>query len=137
MVYAIDHINGNTELLPNIKLAFSIRDTCSDPCSGLEQAFRFVQKSSGDFDFLSNQSNTVAVSGMVGALFSSVSLHIANLLGLSNIPKISYYSSADKLGDKSRFDHFFRTVPPVSLQVRAIADMIIYFNWICHHALLR
>ena len=129
MVYAIDRINENAELLPNIKLAFSIRDTCSDPSYGLEQAFRFVQKSSRDFDSLSNQSDSVAVSGVVGAQFSRVSLDIANLLRLYNIPQISYYSTADKLGDKSKFDYFFRTVPPVSLQARAIADMIIYFNW--------
>ena len=129
MVYAIKLINENTELLPKIKLAFTFRDTCSDPSYGLEQNFQFVQTNIRNSTFLSNRSYDVAVSGVVGAQFSRVSLDVASLLHLYNIPQISYHSTADKLGNRSRFDYFFRTIPPESLQARAIADMIILFNW--------
>ena len=129
MVNAINGINENSELLPNIKLAFSIRDTCSDPSYGLEQAFQFVQSRNRNLTCLSSGSENVAVSGVVGAQFSRVSLDIANLLRLYNIPQISYISTADILGDRSRFDYFFRTIPPDTLQARAIADMIVFFKW--------
>ena len=128
MVHTINSINEDSELLPNIKLAFSIRDTCSDPTYGLDQAFKFVQTSNNILTCSSTEDN-VAVSGVVGAEFSGVSIDIANLLRLYRIPQISYISTADILGDKSRFDYFFRTIPPDSLQARAIADVIVFFKW--------
>ena len=130
MVYAINSINDDIELLPKIKLAFSIRDTCSNPIYGLEQAFQFVQSTNNNITCSSSSSNDrVSVSGVVGAAFSRVSIDVANLLRLHQIPQISYISTADLLGDKSRFDYFFRTIPPDSLQAKVIADMIVLFNW--------
>ena len=128
MVHTINSINEDIELLPNITLAFSIRDTCSDPTYGLDQAFKFVQTSNSILTCSSTEDN-VAVSGVVGAEFSGVSISVANLLRLYKTPQISYISTADILGDKSRFDYFFRTIPPDSLQARAIADIIVLFNW--------
>ena len=72
---------------------------------------------------------SVGVSGVVGAAFSSVSIPVASLLRLFRIPQISYASTAEVLSDKSRFDYFFRTIPSDSLQARAIAAVIIKFNW--------
>ena len=129
MVHAIDTINKDMELLPKIKLKFSIRDTCSTPSHALEQAFHFVQRSNSDSSCTKNETDAAAVSGVLGGYFSRVSIDLANLLRLYKIPQISYISTADVLGDKTRFDYFFRTVPPDSLQSRAIADIIVYFNW--------
>ena len=129
MAHTINRINNDSTLLPGIKLAFSIRDTCSTSTHGLDQAFDFVQKSTDNFSCNSYSDNALAVSGVVGAHFSRVSIYVANLLRLYRIPQISYISTADVLGDKTRFDYFFRTVPPDSLQSRAIADIIIHFNW--------
>ena len=130
LVHAINVINDNTTLLPNIKLKFTVRDTCSSPSHGLEQAFHFVQRSNSDSSCLrQNYSNAVAVSGVLGGYFSRVSIDLANLLRLYKLPQISYVSSADVLGDKERFDYFFRTVPPDSLQSTAITDIIVHFKW--------
>ena len=129
-IHAINVINDNTTLLPNIKLKFTVRDTCSSPSHGLEQAFHFVQRSNSDSSCLRrNNSNAVAVSGALGGYFSRVSIDLANLLRLYKLPQISYISTADVLGEKERFDYFFRTVPPDSLQSTAIADIVVYFKW--------
>ena len=125
MVFAINSINNDASLLPNVTLAFSIRDTCSNPNFALEQTFEYVQNK----NITCNNNNRVAVSGVSGAHFSRVSMDVANLLRLYSIPQISYISTADILSDKTRFDYFFRTVPPDSLQARAIADIIKRFNW--------
>jgi len=125
MAHTINTINENSSLLPRIRLAFAIRDTCSSSPHALMQAFQFVQSSS-----CTDKNNSgLAISGVVGAHFSRVSIDLANLLRLYSIPQISYISTADVLGDKARFNFFFRTVPPDSLQSRAIADIIIHFNW--------
>ena len=129
MVLTINRINENSVLLPKIKLAFSLRDTCSNSTYGLEQAFQYVETRSNNFTCGSSNSDHVSVSGVVGAHFSRVSIDIANLLSLYQIPQISYISTADVLSDKTRFGYFFRTIPSNSLQARAITDVIIRFKW--------
>ena len=127
MVFTINCINENSVMLPKIKLAFSLRDTCSNSIYGLEQAFQYVKTRS--YNFTCSNRDHVSVSGVVGAQFSRVSIDIANLLSLYQIPQISYISTADILSDKTRFGYFFRTIPTDSLQARAIADIIILFKW--------
>ena len=134
MAHTVDLINRNSSLLPGIRLVFTIKDSCSSSPKALTEAFDFVQRATSLSCNSSNSSGSaggtdLSVSGVVGAHYSRVSIDLANLLRLYQIPQISYISTADVLGDKSRFDYFFRTVPPDSLQSRALADIIIQFNW--------
>ena len=126
MLFAINLVNNDPMLLPGINLTFTVRDTCSNPSHALDQTFLFVQSQNLS---CSGGERRIAVSGVIGAHFSRVSMDIANLLNLYKVPQISYTSTADLLSDKSRFQYFFRTVPPDSLQARAIADIIDLFNW--------
>jgi hypothetical protein len=43
MLYAIDEINKNTTLLPNITLGVHILDTCSNEAFALEQTLEFIK----------------------------------------------------------------------------------------------
>ena len=125
MVFAIRKINRDLYLLPGVNLTFDIRETCFAPNVALEKAIEYVQNID---DSCTNQT-TLAVSGVVGAARSSVSESVASLFRLFELPQISYASTADFLSDKSRFDYFFRTVSSDSLQARAMADIIVHFNW--------
>ena len=125
MVFAIRKINRDPSLLPGVNLTFDIRETCTSQNVALERAIEYVQNSD---ESCTNQT-TLAVSGVVGAVRSSVSESVASLLRLFQLPQISYGSTADFLSDSSRFDYFFRTVPSDSLQARAMADIIAHFNW--------
>ena len=124
MAFTINRINNDTNILPGVTLAYEIRDTCILPNYALEQSLNLITVS----EPLENGMG-VGVSGVVGTSFSSVSIPVASLLRLFKIPQISYAATAEVLSDKSRFDYFFRTLPPDSLQARAIAAVIIKFNW--------
>ena len=87
MVCTINTINDDRELLPKIKLVFSIRDTCTDPSYALEQAFQYVQPRSSNLTCISSSSDRVAVSGIVGAELSQVSIDIAICLDSIGFPK--------------------------------------------------
>ena len=126
MVLATEIINNNPSFLPGVTLAFEIRDTCVRPNRALEQSLNCVTERNLK---IGNGTGVLGVSGVVGAASSSVSVDTANLLRLFDIPQISYASTAKTLSDKSRFDYFFRTVPPDSLQARAMADIVEHFNW--------
>ena len=120
LVLAVGKINNDSSLLPGITLRFEIRDTCTQANYALEQSLDFVS---------ARRSATLGISGVVGAASSSVSIAVASLLRLFKIPQISYASTAKTLSDRTRFDYFFRTLPPDSLQTQVMADLIQHFNW--------
>ena len=122
MALATQMINNLPSVLPGVILAFEIRETCAETNKALEETLHYV-----------SERNAAAfgqgISGVVGAVLSSVSISVARLLRLFKIPQISFASTANILSDKTIFDYFLRTVPPDSLQARAMADIVEYFNW--------
>ncbi len=123
MVLAVSNVNNDFTLLPDVTLTFEIRDTCTQPNYALEQSLDFVSARGV------RNGTVLGVSGVVGAASSSVSIAVASLLRLFKIPQISYASTAETLSDRTRFDYFFRTIPPDSLQTQVMADLIGHFNW--------
>ncbi|CAB1429580.1 unnamed protein product [Pleuronectes platessa] len=90
MLFALDRINNDNELLPNITLGARILDTCSRDTHALEQSLTFVQalieKDSTDVKCLSGGPPIITkperVVGVIGASASSVSIMVANILRL-------------------------------------------------------
>ncbi|XP_041129743.1 metabotropic glutamate receptor 8-like isoform X2 [Polyodon spathula] len=137
MLYALDQINSDPELLPNITLGARILDTCSRDTYALEQSLTFVQAliqkdtsdvrcSNGEHPFISKPERVV---GVIGASASSVSIMVANVLRLFAIPQISYASTAPELSDDNRYDFFSRVVPPDSYQAQAMVDIVKAMGW--------
>jgi hypothetical protein len=134
MLFAIEQINQDRYLLPGIELGALILDTCSDDNYALEQSLRFVRSrlvsstctcvNTSEMDSFYNDH----VYGVVGATLSSVSVHVANLMRLFQLPQISYASTTPKLSEPS-FDYFARTVPSDSNQARAIVDILQRLNF--------
>ena len=129
MVLATQMINDDASLLPGVTLAFEIRDTCTLENTALEQSLNYIIERNLRIGPDTGNGAILGISGVVGAALSKVSTSVAALLRLFQVPQISYASTAPSLSDKARFDYFFRTVPPDSLQARAMVDIIEYFNW--------
>ncbi|ENN80254.1 hypothetical protein YQE_03249, partial [Dendroctonus ponderosae] len=141
MMFAIDRINADPTILPNITLGAHIIDTCSRDTYALNQSLQFVTASAlnnmvtANFECFDNSiphtknNYSGPVFGVVGGSYSSVSLQVANLLGLFRIPQISPASTAKALSDKNRFKYFARTVPPDTFQSSALVDIVKSVNW--------
>lgn len=139
MLFTIDHINNNKDILPDVTLGAYILDTCSRETYALDQALEYVRASLNLFDVYQfrceNGSLPTIVNppenvvGVVGGSYSSVSIQVANLLRLFKIPQVSYASTSVALSDKTRFEFFARTVPPDNFQAKAMADIALHFNW--------
>lgn len=99
MLYALDRINADPDLLPNITLGARILDTCSRDTHALEQSLSFVQplidKDRTEVRCLSGGNPIIAqperVVGVIGASSSSVSIMVANILRLFKVS--TYFSS--------------------------------------------
>ncbi|XP_048450296.1 metabotropic glutamate receptor 8-like, partial [Rhincodon typus] len=137
MLYALDQINSDPEILPNITLGARILDTCSRDIYALEQSLTFVQaliqKDTSDIRCSNGEPPIIPkperVIGVIGASASSVSIMVANILRLFAIPQISYASTAPELSDNNRYDYFSRVVPPDSYQAQAMVDIVKALGW--------
>uniref|UniRef100_A0A3Q4BXP3 G-protein coupled receptors family 3 profile domain-containing protein n=1 Tax=Mola mola TaxID=94237 RepID=A0A3Q4BXP3_MOLML len=137
MMYALDQINQDEQLLPNITLGARLLDTCSRDTYALEQSLTFVQalitKDTSDVRCTNGEPPVFfkpeKVVGVIGASASSVSIMVANILRLFQIPQISYASTAPELSDDRRYDFFSRVVPPDSFQAQAMVDIIQALGW--------
>ncbi|XP_065814119.1 metabotropic glutamate receptor 7 [Labrus bergylta] len=137
MMYALDQINGDEDLLPNVTLGARVLDTCSRDTHALEQSLTFVhaliQKDTSDVRCTNGEPPVFVkpekVVGVIGASASSVSIMVANILRLFQIPQISYASTAPELSDDRRYDFFSRVVPPDSFQAQAMVDIVKAMGW--------
>lgn len=95
MLYALDRVNADPELLPGVRLGARLLDTCSRDTYALEQALSFVQaliRRRGDGDEGAvrcpggvpplRSAPPERVVAVVGASASSVSIMVANVLRL-------------------------------------------------------
>lgn len=142
MLYAIDKINRDDNLLKGITLGANILDTCGRDTYALNRSLEFIRASLNSFDMVSQFecgegggpprpkfNSTGPIKGVIGGSYSSVSIQVANLLRLFRIPQVSPASTAKMLSDKSRFEMFARTVPPDTYQAIALVDIVKSFNW--------
>ncbi|XP_038671387.1 extracellular calcium-sensing receptor-like [Scyliorhinus canicula] len=128
MVFAIEEINGNPELLPDTTLGYKIFDSCDAPSEGLKGAFKLLK---GKDRIISNSTcaGIPSVSMIVGDGGSSQSIAVSRVVAPFAIGMVSYFASCACLSDKREFPTFFRTIPSDTIQMRALIRIIHYFKW--------
>lgn len=127
MLFALRKINHDTELLQNITIGAKIFDTCRSQTIAADRAKDIIK-----YTLLDEPKPLV---GVIGPFKSDVSIAVANLLRVFEIPQISYGSSSVELSDKELYRNFFRTVPPDSFQAQALADVLRHYGWTYVHTI--
>ena len=123
MLFALEEINNDPAILPGIKLGAKIYDTCRSQTIGSNGAKEIIRYT------LREENGTSPLSGVIGPFRSDVSVAVANLLRVFNIPQVSYGSTTPVLSDKELYAYFLRTVPSNSYQGKAMVDVVRYFGW--------
>ena len=104
LLFSIDRINQDDNLLPNITLGVKVFDSCGSANLAMEQAIKkFVLgdawksrgKSCVEFDR--------PVVGVVGPFYSYEAEEITPFFNLFKIPLISYSATSTTLSDKERY----------------------------------
>ncbi|KAJ7386473.1 hypothetical protein OS493_008605 [Desmophyllum pertusum] len=140
MIYAIEEISKDGKILQNVSLGYDIRDTCGNEQEGVSIASDFVYENTLKFDprFIVTNSCRAEVTtskpapliAVIGGLDSRVSVNVANVLQVEDVPQISYGASSAELAT-SDFTSFFRTVPVDTFQSQAMAEFIGHYQWTC------
>ncbi|XP_044294446.1 vomeronasal type-2 receptor 26-like [Varanus komodoensis] len=127
-VFAIDKVNEDPSILPNITLGFHIRESYTDA--------RMTYRTTLDLLFNSNkfvpnylcgiEKNVV---GVIGALSFETSSCMADILGLYKIPQLSY-GSFKPMHELNNQYSFYRMVPNEALQYQGLVQLLLHFQWI-------
>ncbi|KAJ8367797.1 hypothetical protein SKAU_G00078250 [Synaphobranchus kaupii] len=128
VIFAVEEINRNPQLLPNLTLGYALADTCVTKRTALSAALGLV---TGKDRVVTGSGcgRTPEVPVIIGDACSSVSKVIARTLGVFSIPMISYSATCACLGDRLKYPTFFRTVPNDAFQAQAMAHMLRLFGW--------
>uniref|UniRef100_A0A4W4FK22 G-protein coupled receptors family 3 profile domain-containing protein n=1 Tax=Electrophorus electricus TaxID=8005 RepID=A0A4W4FK22_ELEEL len=128
MAFAIDEINRNPHLLPNVTLGYHLYDNCVKLAVAFRAATALI---SGTDEALSTLDCTGSppVIGIVGDPGSTHSIAISSVLGLFRVPMVSYFATCSCLSNQQQYPSFFRTIPSDVFQVRAIVQILKRFSW--------
>ncbi|XP_071353036.1 extracellular calcium-sensing receptor-like isoform X2 [Trachinotus anak] len=129
MAFAIDEINRNSNLLPNLTMGYSVYDNCLQLGIGFRAALSLASGQEEQVMLYDTCVGTPPVLGIVGDDASSHSIAISTVLGLYRVPMVSYFSTCSCLSDRLRFPSFFRTIPSDAFQVRAMIQILKHFGW--------
>uniref|UniRef100_A0A3Q4GEF4 Olfactory receptor C family, n1 n=1 Tax=Neolamprologus brichardi TaxID=32507 RepID=A0A3Q4GEF4_NEOBR len=114
MIFAIEEINNDPALLPNISLGYSILNSCASPTNALRAALTLA---SGAEEVDVSSHCPPAISALIAESGSSQSI------------AISYFSTCACLSDRTKYPTFFRTIPSDYFQAKALAALVKHFGW--------
>ena len=90
MAFAIDEINRNSNLLPNVTLGYSLYDNCVKLGIGFRAALSLVSGQEEQFILNETCAGTPPVIGIVGDSSSTRSIAISTVIGLYSVPMVSF-----------------------------------------------
>ncbi|XP_055370106.1 extracellular calcium-sensing receptor-like [Betta splendens] len=146
MAFAIDEINRNSKLLPNVTLGYSLYDNCLQLGIGFRAALTLVSE---EQQVVLHETcvGMPPVLGIVGDSSSTRCIAISSVLGLYRVPmyniynlmneiyrqccflQVSFFATCSCLSQRSKFPSFFRTIPSDAFQVRAVIQILNHFGW--------
>ncbi|OCT90654.1 hypothetical protein XELAEV_18019271mg [Xenopus laevis] len=122
--FAVEEINADFELLPNVTLGFQMFETCITIRRAAQGALSLL---SGGKGITPNYHcyNGAPLAGVIGDSASPRSIIMAQILGLYRYPQVRN----PILSQRDLFPSFFRTIPSDEFQMRGLAQMVAYFGW--------
>ncbi|XP_054850313.1 vomeronasal type-2 receptor 26-like, partial [Eublepharis macularius] len=128
LVFAVNEINENPKILPNITFGFHIYDSNYDPRMAYRTTLDLLFKA---HRFLPNYKCGIQtnVTGVIGGLDSDTSSCMAELLQVYKIPQVSYGSFEPAAKEETHFPSFYRMAPNEVLQITGIVQLLLRFKW--------
>ncbi|XP_033024010.1 vomeronasal type-2 receptor 26-like [Lacerta agilis] len=128
LVFAINDINKNPKMLPNVTLGFHISDSYHDARMTYRTTLDLIFKSDS---FLPNYEcgSHKDLLAIIGGLGSDTSFHMRDITGLYKIPQLTYGSFAPDEIQNMESTPFYRMVPNENLQFMGMIWLFRHFRW--------
>ncbi|XP_077999772.1 uncharacterized protein LOC144452544 [Glandiceps talaboti] len=134
MLYTLDKVNQDYSILPTIQLGMEAIDSCYSPEVASHETLRFLSTaefgSSGSGERMSaDTGNTEYIYGVIGGADNDVCKAVSEILQVYTVPEISYQATATALSNTWTYPNFLRTVPPSTIQIAAIVQVMAKVGW--------
>ncbi|XP_030050666.1 vomeronasal type-2 receptor 26-like [Microcaecilia unicolor] len=127
-ISAVEEINNNAELLPNLTLGFHLYESFDTSFLILRAAMNIF---SGMATWIPNYS--CKISGTLAAIIEGLapekSSQLYNLFRIYHYPQISFTSQNLFMSDTVKFPYFYRTVPSEMHLCTGLIRLLKHFNW--------
>ncbi|XP_056140123.1 extracellular calcium-sensing receptor-like [Lampris incognitus] len=127
MIFAINEINRDSNLLPDVKLGYKIYDNCGT-MDILRAAMSLASGQRREI-YENNCTEGDTVQAILGHSGSRPTISFAQIVGRFHIPVISHFATCACLSDRKKYPSFFRTIPSDYYQSRALAKLVKHFGW--------
>ena len=126
MIYAIESINNDSNLLPNISLGYDIRNYCANITKASQNTYKMFQETTCTKATQSKRGKS-SIEAIIGPTESTTALVISGFLEILNISTLSTTTSSAL--SSYTYKHLHRTMPPDTFLAKAVADIIVHFKW--------
>uniref|UniRef100_UPI00358E54B7 extracellular calcium-sensing receptor-like n=1 Tax=Myxine glutinosa TaxID=7769 RepID=UPI00358E54B7 len=124
MIFAIEEINSNRLLLPNVSLGYMIYDACRNTHKAVKATVNFIGS-----EIIPEEESICKPRAIIGCATSSFSVIVGRFIGPFSVPLVSYAATCKCLSDKNEYPSFLRTVPSDAFQSTAMARLVSHFHW--------
>uniref|UniRef100_A0A670J604 G-protein coupled receptors family 3 profile domain-containing protein n=1 Tax=Podarcis muralis TaxID=64176 RepID=A0A670J604_PODMU len=128
LVFAVNEVNKNPNILSNITLGFQIYDSYSDAKMTYQNTLNLIshhRKIIPNYKCGVEQKLVAAI----GGLDSETSSHMASILELYKILQITYSSFTPAVSEKDHISSLYQMAPSEEHQYTGIVQLLLYFQW--------
>ncbi|XP_060733752.1 extracellular calcium-sensing receptor-like [Tachysurus vachellii] len=127
VTFAIDEINRNNGLLPNITVGYRIYDNCLSGLLSMKAAMAFMTGHDTTAD--DGCPGQAVVQAVIGESESTPTIALTKTTGPFQMPVVSPSATCECLSNRKEYPSFFRTIPSDYYQGRALAYLVKHFGW--------
>ncbi|XP_015273760.1 PREDICTED: vomeronasal type-2 receptor 26-like [Gekko japonicus] len=128
LVFAVNEINKNPRILPNITLGYHIFDDYHDTRMTCRTTFDLLYKLHRYFPNYECDAHK-NLTAVIGGFSSDTSFHISDILSLYKIPQLTYGSFGLEQRDAKHSPLFYHMVPNEAHQNMGIIRLLCHFQW--------
>nr|KAI8733635.1 metabotropic glutamate receptor 4-like [Biomphalaria glabrata] len=142
VAFAVDKVNNEFQLLPNISLGFYILDDCEMTSMAVAQSLSFIVQPAASCHLDSCFHHTLSdsldsdldvpfydVIGVVAPMTSIATVSISYLYTIAKMPIVGYITSSEELSNKDLHPLFFRVIGPDNFQADAMIKFVFQMGW--------
>uniref|UniRef100_A0A8C5SRD3 Receptor ligand binding region domain-containing protein n=1 Tax=Laticauda laticaudata TaxID=8630 RepID=A0A8C5SRD3_LATLA len=127
-LFAIQEINKDPHLLPNLTLGYTINDNYFKERITSDALLDLLSIGEANVPnyICAKEKNILAV--LEGDVID-LSIHISTILSQYKTPQVSYAFASQVLNDKNHFPFFYQVLPGEGIQYPGIIKILLYFRW--------
>ncbi|XP_055031002.2 extracellular calcium-sensing receptor-like [Misgurnus anguillicaudatus] len=127
MIFAIEEINKNLYLLPNVSIGYNIYDSCGSRLSSMSAIMAVMNVQ--DIAAREKCFGQSPIHAIIGETESATTIILSRTTGPFKIPVISHSASCECLSNRKYYPSFFRTIASDYHQGRALALLVKHVGW--------